>query len=131
MSSDQDFLQKFENCSLSKEDFSHEAHIRMAWLYIKHLPFDQALSKIRQGINRFNQAQGNITGYHETVTVSFARLIYNAFRSKPLLTWEEFRGEYPSLFDRDQPILHQYYRKETLALPHACREFVAPDLQDL
>lgn len=31
---DQEFLEGFERCSIPREKWSHEAHLRMAWLYL-------------------------------------------------------------------------------------------------
>ena len=31
---DKEFLAAFENCSLTRENWTHAAHVRMAWLYL-------------------------------------------------------------------------------------------------
>ena len=52
---DEKFLKAFEAQSISREDWTHEAHVRMAWLYARREPSrEAALDKIRNGIKRLN-----------------------------------------------------------------------------
>jgi len=71
---DAEFLAAFEACTIPKADWTHEAHVRMAWLYLTSRPFPDALQRIRTGIRRYNDSLGG-TGYHDTITVALTRLI--------------------------------------------------------
>ena len=132
MFTDDDFLKHFEDCSLEKCEFTHEAHVRMAWIYLKHFPFEQASNLIRDGIKRFNQSKGNSTGYHETVTQAFAYIIHDAIQKHPSMSsWHEFRSLHSHFLDRTNPILLKYYQKETLDQPQSRLEFIDADVQPL
>ena len=74
---DDEFLDGFERCTLPAEKWTHGAHFRMAWLYLRREGNEAAaLVKAREGINRYNAARGKPPEkYHETVTVAYMRLV--------------------------------------------------------
>ncbi len=129
---DEEFLQKFEDCSLSRECWTHTAHIRMAWLQMERAAsFYEALERIRVGIVSFNASVNN-AGYHETITVAFARLIYLRRQSDvEARNWQDFLIRHSDLVSRDNPILRTYYSAEVLHSNYARANFVEPDLRPL
>src|SRR5689334_88461 len=101
-SDDLAFLSAFEECTLGKACWSHDAHVRMAWLKLeRHGSLEGALAAIREGIQRYNDSQGG-TGYHETVTTAFTHVI--AYRrllaSERDQTWQSFQAAHPDLFEK-------------------------------
>ena len=129
--SDDEFLAAFEACTLARKLWTHEAHVRMAWLYLSRERSEEASAKICDGIRRYNASLGNHKGYHETVTRGYVALISHRIRSRsaPAETFEVFRSENADLLDRTNPPLLRHYRTETLESPRARATFVAPDLQ--
>ena len=127
--SDDEFLEAFEACTLPRELWTHEAHVRMAWLYLTQQPFEEATAKVCDGIRRYNASLGNHSGYHETVTRGYVSLISHRIRSgSPRAeSFEVFRSENADLLDRKNPPLLRHYRSETLESPTARATFVAPD----
>lgn len=120
---DDEFLAAFERCSIPKADWTHTAHLRMAWLYLDRLPFDLAQVRIRTGIRRYNESLGNTTGYHDTVTVAFARLV--AARRTTGEPFDQFRTRCPELFGPYKELLRRHYSDERLKAGED--EFVEPD----
>jgi hypothetical protein len=129
--SDDEFLAAFEQCRLPKECWSHEAHVRMAWLYLVRESFERALSMIRNGIRRYNASVSNSPGYHETVTQAYALLIASRVRNGSSKSFDDFKHRYPELFDPQKPILLRHYRKETLDSAEARQGFLPADLEPL
>lgn len=129
---DAQFLEMFETCSLSGKCWTHTAHVRMAWLQMERsASFEEALERIRTGIMTFNSSVKSV-GYHETVTVAFARLIHARRQSnEKCKTWHEFVAEHSDLISKDQPILHMYYSPDLLSSDQARISFVEPDLKPL
>ena len=127
---DDEFLNAFENCTLTRAEWTHEAHVRMAWLYCRReQTTEAALAKMRAGIPRLNAALGTAPElYHETVTSAFGTAVHRR-ASKPDATgsWPEFRATNPDLFNRENPILQTHYSPETLQSEAARLSFVAPD----
>jgi hypothetical protein len=128
---DDEFLAAFEQCRLPRELWTHEAHIRMAWLYLNRGPLSEVVDKVRHGIQRYNASLGNSSGYHETVTQAYVRLIASRLANGCGATFDEFKRRHPKLFDRQEPILLWHYRQETLDSDEAKEQFLLPDLEPL
>mgnify|MGYP001135770165 CR=1 FL=1 len=58
---DRRFLGQFEDCTLPFEQWTHRAHVRVAYLYLSEHPFDEALSRMREGVQHYN-ATNNAQG---------------------------------------------------------------------
>src|SRR5262249_15523329 len=128
---DDEFLAAFERCTLPRAEWTHAAHVRMAWLYLGRLPFEQALTQIRDGIRRYNATHGS-DGYHETITVAFVVLIRSRMvDAKAGEDFDGFRVRNPDLLDRRLPVLARHYDSATLSSAAARERFVAPDHEPL
>ncbi|XP_050391042.1 uncharacterized protein LOC126810107 isoform X1 [Patella vulgata] len=127
---DQVFLQAFEDTTLPFEEWTHEAHLRMAWNYIKQYGKDKATQYIKLGIQKFNEKNLDKikTGYHETITMFFIHLVTDAINSKDM-TFEEFIHKNPHL--QDNSLLFTYYSKEVLSSEAARHRFIQPDKKSL
>lgn len=124
------FLQAFESCALPAEQWTHHAHVRMAWLCLGEADFIQALERMRAGIRRYNaEVLDKLAEYHETVTVAFAQLI--AARRRSGESWQAFAERNQDLFARTPPVLATYYSRERLMSDEARRRFIEPDLRPL
>jgi hypothetical protein len=126
--SDDEFLAAFETCGLPKAEWTHAAHVRMAWLYLTRLPFGDALDAIRLGIRRYNASVGS-DGYHDTVTVAFTLLIRSRVATGE--GFAAFAARNPDLFENRKALLGRHYDPATLALAEAKRWFVPPDREPL
>lgn len=146
---DDKFLEVFEACRLARKDWTHEAHVRMAWLYATRTSGDgEVFARVRSGIQRLNAAftrrqqilcrtpgvksskeMPTVTGYHETITTAFVALI--AARLEPGEDFDAFRERNPDLFDRKLSALLRYYTPKQLFSEQAKLEFVEPNLQPL
>ena len=126
---DDEFLAAFETCKLVRKDWTHEAHVRMAWLYLTQLPFDEALEQVRAGIQKLNTVIGSTDGYHDTITVAFVRVIADRLRSGE--TYPAFRDRNPDLFDRTLSVLLRHYTNERLYSADARQRFLEPDREPL
>jgi hypothetical protein len=126
---DDEFLAAFEACTIPKTDWTHEAHVRMAWLYLSRFPLPTALQNARSGIAKYNRSLGNTTGYHDTVTVAAVRVI--ASRMADGERYEAFRTRNGDLFQSLMSVLRGYYSEARIKSPEAVAEFVEPDLAPL
>lgn len=126
---DDEFLAAFEACTIPKHDWTHAAHVRMAWLYLTKLPFVDVLEAVRLGIQKYNRSLGNTTGYHDTITVAFVRVI--AHRRRIDESYQSFCDRNPDLFDRTLTVLLRHYSKERLYSAAATDRFIDPDREPL
>jgi hypothetical protein len=130
-SHDENFLKTFEDCTLPFADWRHRAHLKVAYLYLRELPFADALMKVRANIKRYNAAtntpEGLERGYHETITISWMRLVHFALVERgPAADAEEFLQRETQFLNKDA--LLKFYSRDQLISWLAKTEFVEPDI---
>lgn len=126
----------FENGTLPKAEWTHEAHLIMALWYAVHLPKDKVLPTIRAGIIRYNEAVGTAntatSGYHETLTVFYVqvvmRFLSNTDRTLPISTLTEMMLQ-SEIADRAFSL--RFYSKEFLFSPEVRARWHVPDMRAL
>lgn len=122
------FMQAFEDGSLSKSEWTHSRHLVMALWYSRRHNRDDATSLIRDGIRRFNERQGNFTGYHETITLAWIAVIelFLGVRD-PDVPVSVLAGELLRQCG-DKNYLLRFYSKERLFSDEARYRWVPPDI---
>ncbi|EGF79124.1 hypothetical protein BATDEDRAFT_90155 [Batrachochytrium dendrobatidis JAM81] len=135
---DEVFLDAFEKGTLSFDEWTHRAHLRMAWNYLREADgcLDKAIPRVKEGIFRYNAAniQRVKTGYNETITIFFLNLVVKAVDADKKLDGDnsdflDFLGRHPHLEEFE--IIFKYYSKERLYSSEAKAAFVSPDLQPM
>lgn len=124
--SDDMFLFQFENCTLPKENFKHQGHLRLAWLYLNNYSFDQAFIHLSQGILRFATSLNAQHIYHETLTRVWLHLVHQAMH-QPADNFSAFIANNPHLLDKHLPL--HYYSHAHLFSDLARKQWVEPDLK--
>lgn len=119
-------IDRFERGDIDAEDFDHEAHLYVAWLYLERYPVVDAIAKFSAALRSLTERLGVPDKYHATVTWFYLLLI--AERRDPGVDWAGFCARNPDLFDRSKNVLARYYRADTLASGRARARFVLPDL---
>lgn len=131
--SDRDFLSAFEAAAIPAERWMHRDHVRVAFLYLRGLAFEDALNRIRTGIRALNRANGvqdtPTSGYHETLTVAWARIIAAAIAPECAMSFDSFAQRNPHLLTKE--LLRAHYSKERMLSAEARAAFVEPDLAPL
>lgn len=126
----------FQTCTLPREAWTHQAHLRVGAWHVHRLGGETALATLRAGIRRLNESHGTVNsangGYHETITAAYLRLI-EAF----LATFEAgvpLDERLTTLVESplgDRSILLRYWSRERLMSPEARATWLAPDLAPL
>jgi hypothetical protein len=122
---DADFLAALERCTLPESEFTHAAHVRAAYLYLRDGSFGQAIDRMAATIRRYATSLGKPDRYHDTITVGFLALIRERFyESGDCGGWTEFAAANPDLLDRG--LLLRHYPLDQLQSPLARRVFILP-----
>lgn len=127
---DAEFLAAFEACTL--EEFHHRDHIKVAYLYLRQHPVDDAIAKVRGGLQRLAKAWGAPVddlerGYHETMTQAWVRVVHVALSDDGAAqSADAFCDEHPKLMEKKY--LDLFYSRQRLISWEAKRGFVEPDL---
>jgi hypothetical protein len=134
---DREFLRQFEACTLPLPEWTHRAHVKVAFLYLRDHPLEVAIGKLRTGIRAYNAAhdvpEGPLEGYNETTTVAFARLVAATMAAYgnvlPAADAESFCDLHPQLLSKH--VLRMFYSPQQRSRPEAKHQFVEPDLAPL
>jgi hypothetical protein len=131
---DEALLEAFESATAPRESWTHEAHVRIAYLYLlRHAP-PEALDRFRSKLRQLNASLGVFdgpeSGYHETLTQAWLRVIAATIRSTGRASDSlEFCRSNPHLLART--LLRLYYTRQRILSSEAKVAFVEPDLAPL
>ena len=126
--SDAEFLTQFESLLLDPGLFSHEAHLRLGWLYIHKFGIHAALQDIPIQIQKFATRYGDPDKYHHSLTVSAVHTIHHFYNRSNKTTFQDFLNEFPRLTHSFKSLLLSHYSSAKLFSSEAKRTFVQPDL---
>jgi hypothetical protein len=125
---DDELLQAFISATLPADQFHHEQHVRVAWLFVRRHGMPAAIGEFSDAIKRFAAAKGAHGLYHETITWAFLLIIAERQAREPREDWSAFAAANPDLLTWKPSVLERYYSKEFLMSDQARRGFVMPDL---
>jgi hypothetical protein len=125
----------FHDRTLPEPQWTHAAHLRIAWLHLVRYELDEAHLRMRAGIVLLNAVHGLVEtpqrGYHETLTWVWLALVRAACRNAP---GGDPCGNSTSILsqpglERTAPLRH--YSRDRLFSLEARARFVPPDLAPL
>jgi hypothetical protein len=122
-----ELFDRFVDTSLPADQFHHQQHVHVAWMFVRNHGMPAALSEFSTAIKRFAVAKGATGLYHETITWAFLLLIADRQARTPADRWEAFEASNADLLTWKPSILERYYSKELLASDLAKRTFLMPD----
>lgn len=123
----QDLFDRFVDTTLPSDQFHHQQHVEVAWLFVRKYGMPAALAEFTTAIKRFADAKGATGLYHETITWAFLLLIAERQAKCGAASWEAFAAANPDLLVWKPSILDQYYSRDTLQSELARNVFVFPD----
>jgi len=118
-------IEQFEAGDIDAERFDHEAHVYMAWLYVRAFDLADAVSRFDGTLRRLTARLGVPGKYHATITWLFLLLINE--RASKSESWGDFQSRNLDLVRDSKTTLERHY-SEALLFSDAAREhFVLPD----
>jgi hypothetical protein len=126
-------VEDFHSGAIERTRWTHEAHLIVATWHALRFDPDEALARVRVGIQRLNAANGvaqtRTGGYHETLTCLYMTLVSQAVARmdarRPLA--EIADGVIAACGDRRLPL--RFYSEATLMSWAARTSFVDPDVR--
>ena len=127
-------VKHFQNQTLPKEEWTHEAHLTVACWYLLNHTIDEATCFLRSGIITYNAAVGGKNtatgGYHETLTVFWIQIIAQFFKKE--------KGDLLTMVNQflisdfaDKTLPFQYYEKSFLMSTLCRARWMEPTLKNL
>jgi hypothetical protein len=120
---------QFEAGTLPQNQWTHRAHLAVAATYLRAFTFPDALARVRERIQLFNNRCGPREGYHETITTVFMRAVAAYLEARPFGGVAEALPELTAAYD--MAWLKRFYSAEALASDAAKAGWVEPDLGEL
>ncbi|HEV7230440.1 MAG TPA: hypothetical protein VGO45_03865 [Bacteroidia bacterium] len=126
--SDTEFEKAFSNCSLNPELFSHEAHLRLAWIHICNLDCEKAVDKVCEQLMAYVSFLGVKDKFNKTLTVAAVRAV-NHFMGKSCSdNFRDFMAEFPRLKNNFRELMAFHYRMDIYNSSEAKENYLEPDL---
>lgn len=126
--SDAEFEQQFANCQLDPSLFSHEAHLRLAWIHIRAYGPQKAEENIQKQLQQFVAALGATGKYHTTLTVAAVRIVAHFMHKAQVDTFAQLIQQHPRLKSDLKGLIEQHYSFDIFNSATAKAAFVEPDL---
>ncbi len=115
----------FEAGNIDPEQFNHQGHIYVAWLYIRQYGTPAAITRFDAALRRLTQQCGIPGKYHATMTWFFLLLISERFEERG--GWHTFCRKNADLVTDSKKTLDRYYSEDLLFSKIARERFVLPD----
>lgn len=118
----------FEAHAFDIDAFDHEAHLYVAWQYLRHYDLLESIERLRQTLIRLTGNLGIPGKYHETITWFYMIAVAERATGKASTDWRIFKQENAVLFRRSPSVIRDYYSAGRLTSEFARKTFVLPDL---
>ncbi|WP_025743531.1 hypothetical protein [Aquimarina pacifica] len=126
--SDADFEQKIILCELNSSDFTHEAHLRFAWINIDKYGIKQAEKNIQNQLQKFVESVGAKDKYNITLTLAAIKAVYHFMLKSNSDSFKDFIIEFPRLKYNFKELMDCHYGFDIYNSEKAKTDFLEPDL---
>lgn len=126
---------RFETQSLPKPEWTHGAHIVMAFHFLGKYPWPECLGFIRSGIIAHNESVGTPNtddeGYHETITLFWMHTIRHFIEDRQAEEVDALVNAFLETEKASPSYPLEFYTRDHLFSTKARRIWVEPDLKKL
>lgn len=122
------FERAFNDCTLPPNLFSHEAHLRLAWININLYGMEEGERKLQEQLKNFVAFVGAKDKYNTTLTVAAIRIVGHFIKKSNTDNFKDFILEFPQLKNNFKELIFSHYSFDIFNLKQAKIEFLEPDL---
>lgn len=126
--SDEDFEIQFADTTLPPKLFSHEAHLRLAWIHIQKYGKEQAINNVCDQIKIFDQTHGDGTMFNRTVTIVAVEAVAHFMAKYQTTDFSSFIAQAPRLKTNLKDLISLHYSWDIFNDAAAKKTYVKPDL---
>ncbi|RNC87847.1 MAG: hypothetical protein ED556_01260 [Winogradskyella sp.] len=126
---DDEFEQAFISCSLNPSCFSHEAHLRLAWINIRKYGIENALKNIQNQLQRFVEFVGAKDKYNKTLTIAATLAVNHFMNTADAKSFKVFITQFPRLKTNFKELMAFHYSFDIYNSDRAKTKFLEPDLE--
>ncbi len=107
--SDAEFEARFAACTLPAANFTHRAHLRLAWLYLGKYGPEQAEKNILSQLEAFVAHAGARDKYDQALTQAAVQAVHHLMEQSEAGNFSDFLAENPGLVTNFREIAATYY----------------------
>lgn len=126
--SNKEFEDQFANTSLDPKLFTHEAHLRLAWIHLTNYGEEKAIVNITQQLQSYVLHLGARDKYNETLTVAAIKAVKHFMQKEPIRTFAEFITTHSRLKTDFKNLMAQHYGFDIYKSARAKEMYLEPDL---
>lgn len=125
---DEVFELQFQMAKLDPVLFTHEAHLRLAWIHLRKYGVTRAILNVTSQLQHFVKVLGASEKYHHTLTIAAVKMVDHFRRKSTSQNFTDFISEFPQLKTNFRHLLNQHYKTDIMSSASARIEFFEPDL---
>ncbi|OFZ10777.1 MAG: hypothetical protein A3D92_03815 [Bacteroidetes bacterium RIFCSPHIGHO2_02_FULL_44_7] len=125
---DDELERQIGRCEFTPADFTHEVHVRLAWILIERYGIETAEKRIQELLLCFVDFAGAKDKYNTTLTVAAIRAVYHFWQKSNSNNFHDFIREFPRLKFNFKELLNTHYGFDIYASDQARLSFMEPDL---
>lgn len=126
--SDAEFADHFEKTSLDPSLFTHEAHLRLAYIHIRDYGVEKAVENICRQIKRFDQKHGSGTKFNVTITHAAIFAVQHFMQRNNTASFPELIQQFPELKNNFKNLILSHYSWDIFRDEKAREQYLEPDV---
>ena len=107
---DDEFEEKFTNCNLPAVHFTHEAHLRISYIYIKKYGIKKAIATLCKQLANFDKKNGDGTKFNTRITIASAKVLQQFMEKTKAPNFLGMLNEFPLLRSNFCDLLKAHYK---------------------
>lgn len=125
---DTEFEQQFASCQLKPELFTHEAHLRLAWIHIRKYGEEVAIDRVCSQLLMYVASLGAQQKYNHTLTIAAVKAVSHFIKRSDSESFEAFITMFPRLKYNFRDLLLTHYQIDIFTDALAKSTYLEPDL---
>ncbi len=126
--SDNELESQFADGSLDPELFTHEAHLRLAWIHLTNYGLQNAVENLPTQFVKFVSKHDDAIKYNETITVAAIMTVWHFINRSDGMSFAMMLSQFPRLSTSFKDLLLSHYTPDVLFSELAKIEYQEPDL---
>ena len=125
---DEEYEKVFESYRLKPAQFTHEAHLRLAYIHINKYGRAQAEANMCKQIKGYAESLGVYDKFNKTVTIASVKVMDHFMQKAQSATFTGLMKEFPTLLTDFRSLLSKHYGFNVFSDKRAKAEYIEPDL---
>lgn len=125
---DTQFEQQFADATLDPKLFTHEAHLRLAWIHLNRYGQENAIGNITHQLKSYTKAVGAADKYNETVTIAAIYAVQHFRIRSACPDFARFIRENDVLKTNFKALINTHYQTDIFQSAQASATFLEPEL---